>query len=268
MLHLGKRNVLGIQVDAIDYESATEQILAAARDARGFSVSALAVHGVMSGVDDRGQRYRLNHFDLLCPDGQPVRWMLNAAHGVGLADRVYGPFLTLRVCEAAVRSGMGIYLFGGEPETLAALETKLRQRFPSLIVAGSQPSRFRQATADEVADDIRAVRQSGAKLCLCGLGCPRQEVWAYEMRDRLSMPVLAVGAAFDFLSGRVKMAPRWMQRFGLEWLFRLLVEPTRLWRRYLILNPRFVWHAVQQILFKRVYDSSEAIAPKSESRHG
>ncbi len=268
MIHLGKRNVLGVQIDAIDYEAATEQILAAARDGRGFSVSALAVHGVMTGVDDREQRHRLNQFDLLCPDGQPVRWMLNAVHGAGLADRVYGPFLTLRVCEAAAREGLGLFLFGGSAETLAALRAKLQRRFPSLVISGDRPSRFRKATAAEVEDDAFAIRASGAKICLCGIGCPRQEVWAYEMRDRLAMPVLAVGAAFDFLSGRVKMAPRWMQRIGLEWLFRLMVEPIRLGRRYLVLNPRFVWHAARQLLFKKNYELSDAIAPKNDSRYG
>jgi N-acetylglucosaminyldiphosphoundecaprenol N-acetyl-beta-D-mannosaminyltransferase len=268
MIHLGKRNILGIEVDAIDYESATAQILAAARDGRGLSVSALAVHGIMTGVDDREQRYRLNHFDLLCPDGQPVRWMLNAAHHAGLPDRVYGPFLTLRVCEAAAGAGLGIFLFGGTPETLAALAANLRRRFPSLLIAGVQASRFRQATADEVAADVRVIRESGAKICLCGIGCPRQEVWAYEMRDRLSMPVLAVGAAFDFLSGAKSMAPAWMQACGLEWLYRLAAEPRRLWHRYLVLNTRFVWHALRQWLLKHSTDPADADEPKSELRYG
>ncbi len=268
MMHLGKRNVLGIQIDAIDYESATGQILAAAREGRGFSVSALAVHGVMTGVDDPEQRYRLNHFDLLCPDGQPVRWMLNALHDAVLVDRVYGPFLTLRVCEAAAREGLGIFLFGGTPGTLAALADNLRRQFPSLIIAASQASRFRQATPDEVADDVRAIRESGAKLCLCGIGCPRQEVWAYEMRDRLSMPVLAVGAAFDFLSGAKPMAPRWMQSAGLEWLHRLAAEPRRLWHRYLVQNPRFVWHATRQLLFHQRYDPADGRPPTAEGNFG
>ncbi len=121
MLHLGKRNVLGILMDAIDYEAATAQILAAARDGRPFTVSALAVHGVMTGVRDPEHKFRLNRFDLLCPDGHPVRWMLNRAHGVGITDRVYGPFLTLRVCEAAAREGLPLFLFGSTPEVIERL---------------------------------------------------------------------------------------------------------------------------------------------------
>ena len=268
MLHLGKRNVLGIQVDAIDYESAVAQILAAAREGRGFSVSALAVHGVMTGVDDREHQFRLNHFNLICPDGQPVRWMLNSAHGAALADRVYGPFLTLRVCESAARDDLGIFLFGGTADSLAALSANLRERFPSLTVAGTRPSRFRQATPTEVEEDAATIRDSSARICLCGIGCPRQEVWAYEMRDRLMMPVLAVGAAFDFLSGARPMAPTWMQTRGLEWLFRLGVEPGRLWHRYLVLSPRFAWHAARQIIFKRAYDPTRAIQPRESMRFG
>ena len=268
MLHLGKRNVLGIQIDAIDYESAVAQILAAAREGCGFSVSALAVHGVMTGVDDREHQFRLNHFDLICPDGQPVRWMLNAAHDAALVNRVYGPFLTLRVCEAAAREGLGIFLFGATAGSLAALGANLRERFPALIVTGMRPSRFRQATPTEVEEDVATIRGSGARICLCGIGCPRQEVWAYEMRDRLSMPVLAVGAAFDFLSGARPMAPAWMQSHGLEWLYRLSLEPRRLWHRYLVLSPRFIWHAARQLVFKRTHDPADAIPPKSECRHG
>ena len=268
MLHLGKRNVLGIQVDAIDYESAVAQIIAAARASRGFSVSALAVHGVMTGVDDPEQKFRLNQFDLICPDGQPVRWMLNSAHRTGLTVRVYGPFLTLRVCEAAARDGLGVFLFGGTGDSLAALVANLRERFPKLTISGARPSRFRQATPAEVEEDVAAIRGSGARICLCGIGCPRQEVWAYEMRDRLSMPVLAVGAAFDFLSGAQPMAPAWMQSRGLEWLYRLRVEPRRLWHRYLVLSPRFAWYAARQTIFKRPYDAGDGVPPTTECRHG
>ncbi len=268
MIHLGKRNVLGIQVDAIDYESAVAQIIAAAREGRGFSVSALAVHGVMTGVDDREHLYRLNHFDLVCPDGQPVRWMLNSAHGAALTDRVYGPCLTLRVCEAAMREGIGIFLFGGTAECLAALAASLQQRYPALVLSGLRPSRFRQASPAEVDEDEAAIRASGAKICLCGIGCPRQEVWAYEMRDRLAIPVLAVGAAFDFLSGAQPMAPAWMQARGLEWLFRLSVEPRRLWHRYLVLSPRFAWHAARQVMFGRKYDPEDGSKPVDALRYG
>ncbi len=248
MVHLGKHNVLGVLVDAIDYECATAQILAAARERRALTVSALAVHGVMTGVQDADQRHRLNTFDLICPDGQPVRWMLQRAHRLALADRVYGPFLTLRVCAAAAEESLPIFLFGSTPEVQERLRAALGKRFPNLPIAGARPSRFRPATPAEVEEDAAAIRASGAAICLCGLGCPRQEVWAYEMRERVAMPILAVGAAFDFLAGNLAMAPAWMQARGLEWLYRLVREPARLWRRYLVLNPLYLFHCTRQLL--------------------
>jgi exopolysaccharide biosynthesis WecB/TagA/CpsF family protein len=194
----------------------------------------------MTGHQDADQRFRLNHFDLVVPDGQPVRWALNLLHGTGLEDRVYGPNLMLRICAAAARDDLPIYLYGSKPEVLAALTRNLQAKFPALRIAGAEPSRFRKLTESEKAETVARIRASGARIVFAGLGCPRQEVWAYEYRDQLSMPVIAVGAAFDFHAGNLAQAPAWMQKRGLEWLFRLRTEPRRLWRRYLILNP---WYA-------------------------
>lgn len=261
-----KRNVLGVLVDATDYAEATELILAAARERRPFTVSALAVHGIMTGVDDPEHRHRLNSFDLIVPDGQPVRWMLNAAHGAGLTDRVYGPFLTMRVCAAAAAEGLPIYLFGSTAAVQERLRKALEEKYPGIVIAGGQASRFRAASAEEVAADAAAIRASGARLVLCGLGCPRQEVWAYEMREALGMPILAVGAAFDFLAGQLSMAPPWMQARGLEWLYRLGAEPRRLWRRYLILNPRYALRCARQLAGQQT--GVETPAPSTPQRYG
>ncbi len=236
----GKKNVLGIEVTAIDYAGAVEKILATARTGQPLSVSALAVHGVMTGVLDSRQRFRLNHLDMIVPDGQPVRWALNWLHGTGLADRVYGPTLTLEVCRAAAGEGLPIYLYGSRHEVLEKLARNLTDRFPGLVVAGMEPSRFRCLSEREDQEVDAAIGKSGARLVFVGLGCPRQEVWVYEHRDRLSMPLLAVGAAFDFHAGTLPQAPPSWQRWGLEWLFRLLREPKRLWRRYLFLNPLYL----------------------------
>ena len=241
MLDLGKQNVIGIGVDAIDYDAATEKIIRAAEAKRPFAVSALAVHGVMTGALDPVHRHRLNRLDLVVPDGQPVRWAMKWLHKVDLPDRVYGPELTLRVCERAAAEGLAIYLYGSRGEVLAQLEANLRLKFPGLKIAGRQPSRFRQVTADEQAATAETIKASGASIVLVGLGCPRQETWVFEYRDLLSMPLLAVGAAFDFHAGVIPQAPPWLQRRGLEWLFRLVQEPGRLWRRYLIGNPSFMF---------------------------
>ena len=241
MRHLGKRNVIGILIDAVDYDASLDLIFRAARERRGAAVSALAVHGVMTGVMDKAHKFRLNHFDLLVPDGQPVRWVLNLLYGAKLADRVYGPNLTLKVCERAAAEGEAIYLYGSTSEILAAFEQSLRERFPGIRIAGKEPSKFRRLTAEEKSALAERIVSSGASITLVGLGCPRQESFAFEFREALSMPILAVGAAFPFIAGRVPQAPRWMQDRGLEWLFRLCAEPRRLWRRYLYLNPAYLF---------------------------
>ncbi|MCA9194030.1 MAG: WecB/TagA/CpsF family glycosyltransferase [Planctomycetales bacterium] len=240
MIDYGKKNLLGIGINAVDYESAVSRIIQAAENSQPLGVSALAVHGVMTGVFDREQCFRLNQLELVVPDGQPVRWGLNWLYRLKLPDRVYGPNLTLKVCEAAAQAGLGLYLFGSQPRTLAKLQQQLAQRFPNLVISGSCPSRFRQLTDIEKQDVIQQIKESGAQITLVGIGCPRQEVWAFEFREALSMPVLAVGAAFAFHAGELAQAPSWMQARGLEWLYRLFREPIRLWRRYLLLNPAYL----------------------------
>lgn len=254
MIDRGKYNILGILVNAIDYEAVVEHVIAAAHHRQPFTVSALAVHGVMTGVLDAEQRYRLNHLDIVAPDGQPVRWALNMLHRVSLPDRVYGPSLMLKVCERAAHERLPIYLYGSRPEVLQMLSQNLSKRFPRLILAGAQPSAFRRLTPEEQGATAQQINQSGTAIVFVGLGCPRQEVWVYEHRDLLSMPMLAVGAAFDFHAGIVPQAPAKLQRIGLEWAFRLAHEPRRLWRRYLLLNPLYLALAATQFLRLHHFD--------------
>lgn len=240
MIDAGKRNVLGVLVDVIDYPAATQQVLAAAREHRPLALTALAVHGVMTGVRDRAHGARLNSLDLATPDGQPVRWALNRLHRAGLTDRVYGPTLTMRILEGCAAEGLPVYLYGSTEPTLQRLVATLTDRMPELKVAGAEPSKFRTAEPNEAEQIAGRIRASGARVVLVGLGCPRQEVFAYGMRPLLDMPVLAVGAAFDYHAGQLRVPPAWMQRTGLEWLWRLGLEPRRLWRRYLLLNPAYL----------------------------
>jgi N-acetylglucosaminyldiphosphoundecaprenol N-acetyl-beta-D-mannosaminyltransferase len=267
MINGGKRNVLGVSVDVIDYESAVDQIMSAAKDRRSFAVTALAVHGVMTGASDPEQRFRLNHFDLAVPDGQPVRWALNLLHSAHLRDRVYGPTLMLKLCERSAKEGLPIYLYGSNTDVLDELSQQLHSRFPSLKIAGAQPSRFRRVTAAEKTEIVQQIKDSGARIVFAGLGCPRQEVWAYEYRDRLDIPVVAVGAAFDFHAGRIPQAPSTIQRAGLEWAYRLSKEPKRLWRRYALLNPLYVAMVSAQATGLRRFDQSGS-SPTSEMNYG
>lgn len=268
MIRRGKRDILGVMVDVVDYESAVDQIVHAAKTGRGFAATALAVHGVMTGALDPEHRFRLNEFDLVVPDGQPVRWALNLLHSARLSDRVYGPTLMLALCERCATDGIAIYLYGSNESVLARLRKRLEERFPTLRIAGSQPSRFRRITPDEKAEIVGDIRGSGARLVFAGLGCPRQEVWAYEFRDALSMPVVAVGAAFDFHAGTIPQAPRRLQNAGLEWLYRLVREPRRLWRRYALLNPLYVAMVAAQGTRLVHFGNRPATRPSHELNYG
>ena len=182
MIDKGKFNVLGVMVDAIDYAAATDKVLLAAREQRPFALTALAVHGVMTGVADPAHNARLNSFDVVTPDGQPVRWGLKVLHGIALADRVYGPTLTLHVLERCAAEGVPVYLYGSTDETLAKLVAELQAKFSALKIAGTEPSKFRAAEPGEDHEIAERIRASGARVLLVGLGCPRQEGFAYAMR--------------------------------------------------------------------------------------
>jgi N-acetylglucosaminyldiphosphoundecaprenol N-acetyl-beta-D-mannosaminyltransferase len=247
MIDRGKRNVLGVLVDAIDYEAATEKVLAAARERRPLALTALAVHGVMTGVQDPAHGARLNGFDVVTPDGQPVRWALNLLHRTELRDRVYGPALTMRVLERCAEEGLPVYFYGSTDATLERLLAALQVRLPALKVAGVESSKFRLARPGEDVEIADRIKGSGARLVLVGLGCPRQEVFTFALRPLLDVPLMAVGAAFDYHAGNLRNPPAWVQRRGLEWLWRLGLEPRRLWRRYLILNPIYLARLTAQI---------------------
>jgi N-acetylglucosaminyldiphosphoundecaprenol N-acetyl-beta-D-mannosaminyltransferase len=268
MIDRGKKSVLGIGIDAVDYDAAVDRVVAYAHQDRPMAATALAVHGVMTGVLDRAHNYRLNQFDLVVPDGQPVRWALNWRHRCSLAQRVYGPEWMLRLCRRLATESLPIFLFGSQQPTLDQLQTRLKEIAPGLQVAGTAPSAFR--TIDETERDQLAarIRASGAKVCFVGLGCPRQEVFAYEMRERIGMPLIAVGAAFAFHSGTLSQAPPWMQARGLEWFYRLTREPMRLWKRYLFLNPMYLTLLAAQLtrLWPAATDRGEP--PTNEVRFG
>jgi exopolysaccharide biosynthesis WecB/TagA/CpsF family protein len=193
---------------------------------------------------------------------------LNSLYGLKLKERVYGPTLTLKVCEAAAREQLPLFLFGSHAATLEQLEQNLIARYPNLKIAGRCPSRFRCLSDTEQQSLVAEIISSGARLTLAGIGCPRQEVWAYELRQQLSMPLLAVGAAFAFHAGQLEQAPAWMQQRGLEWFFRLSREPLRLWQRYLVLNPAYVtlWGLQRCRLW--TLKSSRGIVPEEASRFG
>ncbi|HEX5853607.1 MAG TPA: WecB/TagA/CpsF family glycosyltransferase [Solirubrobacteraceae bacterium] len=233
--------VLDIPLAVSDYDEVIDWMEAmVAADARGY-VTAAAVNLVMSAHEDPETRAATVGATLAVPDGQPLVWALRAL-GHSRATRVYGPDLMAHFCARAARSGMPMYLYGGRtPGALELLETKLRERFPGLRIVGGFSPPFRDPTPAEEQITIDAIDASGAAVVWVGTGQPKQEKWMMRMRPRLAAPLLVgVGAAFDFHAGLVSQAPAWMQRNGLEWVYRLSREPKRLWRRYARYNPLFV----------------------------
>ena len=246
---LQSRRILRTRVDATSYRHATGQVLdwAAAGESRYVCVA--TVNNLIEGCDDPGYNALMEAADLVTPDGMPLVWGLRLL-GVPGASRVYGPDLTPLVCEEAARRGVPVGFYGGQDDVLDDLAAGLTTRYPGLRIAYRWSPPFRALTAEEeakVADDL--VR-SGTRVLFVGLGTPKQERWMADHKG-LPMVMLGVGAAFDFLSGRKRQAPRALQGLGLEWLYRLVHEPRRLWRRYLYRNPRFVALFAAQLLRQR-----------------
>jgi N-acetylglucosaminyldiphosphoundecaprenol N-acetyl-beta-D-mannosaminyltransferase len=246
-----KYDLFGVQVSATDYEEACNVVLLAARQRMSAVVSLHPVHAVVPASGDPVLRQAVNTFEIVAPDGQPVRWALNLLHKTGLRDRVYGPELMLRLCRRAAEEGVPIYLYGGWPEVTRRLQANLVARFPGLKIAGAESPPSCPLGREEDAEMVQRINQSGAGIVFIGLGFPKQDRFAYQHHDRIQAVQVCVGAAFDFHAGAKKMAPRWMQRWGLEWLFRLGSEPRRLWRRYLFANTMFVLKLSRQLVFRQ-----------------
>jgi len=235
-----KYNLFGIQLSATTYGETTETILEAARQRVPAVASFHAAHAVITASTDPQLAERVNTFQIVAPDGQPVRWALNLLHRTGLPERVCGPEIMKRLTERAAAEGVSIYLYGGSQPVLEALRSNLQQRHPELKIAGAESPPFRPLTDEEDAAAVKRINDSGAGIVFIGLGAPKQDHYAYEHRERIQAVQVCVGAAFDFHAGFKKMAPVWMQRCGVEWLFRLAQEPRRLWHRYLVTNTLFL----------------------------
>ncbi len=207
-----------------------------------------SVHGVITAQDEPEVAAILNEADIVTPDGMPLVWALRS-FGAREQERVYGPTLMLELCRRAVETGMRIFLYGARESTLSLLSTRLQEKFPGLAIAGAYAPPFRPLTEAENSAIVDEIRAADPDLIFVGISTPKQEKWMYAHRAAFpGATLIGVGAAFDFHAGRTRQAPAWMQRNGLEWLFRLIVEPARLWRRYLLITPRFLplW-AIQKL---------------------
>lgn len=243
----GYRDIIGMRVDGTSYAHAAETVVRWAHARSSRYVCVANVHMVMEGYDDPHFQQLVNEADLVTPDGMPLVWALRLL-GIPTATRVYGPDLTLHVCRRAAEDGLSIALYGGTPRSLNDFAAFLHNQFPCIQIACRIAPPFRPLTPDEDARYTRQLQASGAQIVLVGIGCPKQERWIAAHRGRINAVMIGVGAAFDFHAGRVRQAPTWMQRIGMEWLFRVMMEPRRLWRRYAQHNPRFVWLFARQWL--------------------
>ena len=254
-------------VDEIDYEGAVDYVTQAAKERQARSISALAVHGIMTGVFDKEHLYRLNNLDVVLPDGRPVRWALKLLYRSRLTSRCYSPMLTLKLCARAEQEGLPVFFYGSTQAMLDDMRKNLLKKHPRLMIAGMEPSKFRRLSAHEKIDLADRIRASGAAILFVGLGCPRQEIFVYEFHELLPMPALAVGAAFTAISGDVRQAPEWVENIGLEWLFRFCMEPRRLWRRHVFHNPAYATLLTLQLLGLRSFDPN-GVSPRSELLYG
>ncbi len=243
-------NILGVGIGAVNMSMAVATIerWLASRDPN--YVIAAPVHCVMECQRDQRLRHIYNSAGLVTPDGMPLVWV-SWLMGFDWVDRVYGPDLMLAMCQRSLAKGYTHYLYGATPEVVDKLALRLSERFPGLQILGRYSPPFRPLTPDEDRAVVERINASSADIVWVGLGAAKEEFWMNEHVGRVKPPVLiGVGAAFDFHSGGKPQAPRWLQRAGLEWLFRLATEPRRLWKRYCINNPLFVAKILLQALGK------------------
>jgi exopolysaccharide biosynthesis WecB/TagA/CpsF family protein len=241
-----KHDLFGVQVSATTYDELLERVLQAARLNVPATIDHMPVHGLVEAVRDASLRQSFNGLSVVAPDGQPVRWALNRFHDLALTDRVYGPEFMKRLCGRAAEDGHPVYFYGGSPKAVVNLRARLTEAFLALSVVGCESLFYRQLTATEDREAIE--NQRGAAACSWAW-LPKQEVLPTSTGSPWGVQVCR--AAFDFLSGEKRMAPKWMQDRGLEWLFRLSTEPRRLHRRYLRANSIFIWLVVREVWRRR-----------------
>ena len=247
---LNYRHILGIRVSGTSYEDTENRVMSWAESGDCRYVCVANVYMTMQAYDSESFQKIVNKADLVTPDGMPLVLMLRML-GLRNQTRVYGPTLMKHICEASARVGVSVGFYGSTLETLKALVYNLTDRIPDLKIDYTYSPPFRLLTPEEDETIVKEINASKIKILFVGLGCPKQERWMASHHGRVKAVMIGVGAGFDFYAGTVKQAPKWMMRIGLEWLFRLCMEPKRLWRRYLYNNPRFIGLAVLQLLKMR-----------------
>ncbi len=240
-------NVVSLNINVCNHESAIRQIAELVEHGKGGYVCFSTVHMIMESHDNAEYGAKVNAADLIIPDGMPLVWM-QKLQGEGQAARVRANDLMILLCAYAEKNDLTVGFYGGKQSVIDAITKRARKDFPKLKIAYAFSPPFRPLTDAEDAEITAEINRKNPDILFMGLGCPKQENWMAAHKNRVKAVMLGVGASFDFFAGNVKESPEWLGKLGLEWLFRLTQEPRRLWRRYLILNPRFVRLATLQLL--------------------
>jgi N-acetylglucosaminyldiphosphoundecaprenol N-acetyl-beta-D-mannosaminyltransferase len=243
-----RSNVLGVGISVLNLPSATDRVFEAVYEGRKGYVCVTGVHGVIEAQSDPEFRRMLNDSFLTTPDGMPMVWM-GKINGFKEMDRVYGPDLMAEVCRRSAETGNTHYLYGGGDGVVEELAAALENRFPGIRIIGKYTPPFRPLNGDEESALVAELAEKKPDFFWVGLSTPKQERFMDAYLDKLDTRIMfGVGAAFDFHAGKVKQAPRWIQRSGFEWLYRTCKEPRRLWKRYAVNNTRFLWKISLQLL--------------------
>ncbi len=247
--------VVSLFPDVVNHDAIIEKIADLIEQENGGYVCFSTVHMLMESYDDAAFGAKVNNADLIVTDGMPLVWM-QKMQGKNAASRVRANDLMISLCAYAEQKKLKVGFYGGQQKVIDEILKRAKKNFPHLQISYSFSPPFRPLTDEEDAKITREINESGTQILFMGLGCPKQENWMAAHKEKLKAVMLGVGASFDFYAGNVKESPEWMGRFGLEWLYRLTQEPKRLWRRYLILNPRFMWLAFLQLTNLKKFDKN------------
>lgn len=243
-------DVFGVPIDVADWDTAVSRLDEWGAKNESRVICICNVHSVVTAKDDPAFKQAIASSDMATPDGAPVAWVMRR-HGHRGQKRINGPDLMWRYCGHAARTGRSMYFYGGAPETLDKLANILRARWPQLKIAGMHSPPFRTLTPEEDEAVVERINASGAGVVWVSLGCPKQELWMHAHKGRIKAVMIGVGAAFDYHAGTLRRAPLWMQRHALEWFYRWLMEPRRLFKRYAVTNARFIWFAMRDLAFAK-----------------
>ncbi|TCS37164.1 WecB/TagA/CpsF family glycosyltransferase [Reinekea marinisedimentorum] len=246
--------IINMEVDVVNIASAVKTVSDWSKEKAGRYVCVSNVHMCMEAFDSQSFRSVVNGADMVIPDGKPIS-IAQKLLGQKQADQVRGQDIMNALCALSGEENLKIGFYGGSSDSvLKQVEGNLKASYPGINITYAYSPPFRALTADEDNEVVATINSSEVDVLFVGIGCPKQEIWMAEHKEKLNCVMLGVGAAFDFIAGNKKHAPRWIQKIGFEWLFRLLSEPKRLWKRYFKHNPRYIWYFMQQWLFKRAFD--------------